>query len=171
MARAATGQSQPLRRDVEINSSAAILWDRKPALGSKESLVLHADFVGSFDGDLTTDRLVAVADDEVAEHVAVGVDRRADDGRLGIDDRIENVVLHDDCCRCAPRRLGMICGDRGNWLAVESDYIVSEYWLVLVFEAVGFGTRHIVLGHDRVDALDPPCRARVDRDDSRRRVW
>ena len=73
---------QPLGRDDEVDA-AVVGGDRQARLRAHERLVLHADLVGALDDDRTVRRRVAVADDQVAEHVAVGMDR----GGVGRDAR------------------------------------------------------------------------------------
>ena len=102
---------QPLRRHDEVDA-AVVGRDREPGLGPHERLVLHADLVGALDDDRPARVGVAAADHEVAEHVAVGVERRRVDRELGVDHRLEHLVVDDDRLARAPRGLGMVGRDR-----------------------------------------------------------
>ena len=63
---------------VEMKSStpAVAVGHRERRLGAHERLVLHADLVGALDDDVADDALGSALDAQVAEDVAVGVDRR-----------------------------------------------------------------------------------------------
>jgi hypothetical protein len=65
---------QPLGGDEEVD--AAVLGGHgQPGLGAEEGLVLHADLVGPLDLYLADGALVAVAEVDAPDEVAVGVDR------------------------------------------------------------------------------------------------
>ena len=65
---------QPLGGDDEVDA-AVVGGDGEARLGAHERLVLHPDLVGALDDDGTARVGIAAADDQLAEHVAVGVQR------------------------------------------------------------------------------------------------
>ena len=67
---------QPLRRDEQLDA-AVVVGHRQPGLGPEEGLVLHADLVVALDDDRRRWRVGSPCRmRDVAEDVAVGVDRR-----------------------------------------------------------------------------------------------
>ena len=67
---------QPLRGDVQLDAGTAGVGHGQRGLQTEERLVLHADLVRALDHDVADQRLVAAHDPLVADHVAVGMDRR-----------------------------------------------------------------------------------------------
>ncbi len=122
--------------DTTRSTPPSSVGDGEAGLGAHERLVLHADLVGALDDDRTARVGVAAADDEVAEHVAVGVQRRRVDRELGVDERLEHFVVDDDRRARAPRGLGMVGGDHRDRLAHVAHDVVGEHRLVAVLEAV-----------------------------------
>ena len=117
---------QPLRRDDEVDA-AVVGGDGEARLGTHERLVLHPDLVGALDDDGTACVGIAAADDQLAEDVAVGVQRRRVRGGVGIGERLEHVVVHDDRRARSARGLGMVGRDRGDRLARVADDVVGEH--------------------------------------------
>ena len=113
---------QPLRGDVQLDAAAARVGDGQRRLEPEERLVLHADLVGALDHDVAGDGRVAATIALVADHVAVGMDRRvaAVDRPLGVGERLEHLVLDDDRVERPAARLGVVGGDRGDRLADDS---------------------------------------------------
>ena len=70
----------------------------------------------------------------MADDVAVGMDRwvAAVDGALGIGERFEHLVLHDDRVQRAPAGLGVIRRDRGDRFADVAHEVAREHRLVLL---------------------------------------
>jgi len=64
----------------------------------------------------------------------------------------------------------MIRCDRCNWLAHVSDYVLSKDRLVLLDEAVGEYTGHIVCSQYATNSVNCVCGARVDVDDAGMRM-
>ena len=139
--RAATGSTTYSSTPPSLASGTA-----SPDSGPEERLVLHADLVGALDDHVAGRVRIAVPDAEVAEHVAVGVDRRgAVDRRLGVDQRLEHLVVDLDGRAGAPAAsLGVVGGHGGDRLAVEAHHVVGEHRLVGVLEAVGRVPGHVV---------------------------
>ena len=156
---------------MQVDAVSAIDRDGQTALGAEERLVLHAHFVGTFNDDVTLNGLVAVTDHQMSKYVALWVDSWCGDGCFGVDEGLEQLVVDHDR-RCGPpSSLGVIGGNCGDGLAVETDHIMSEHRLVLVFEPVGLCARYVVLGDDRMHTYDLPGCAEIDRGDPGRRVW
>ena len=95
---------------------------------------------------------------------------RAGDDRLGIEQRVEHLVLDDDRRERPPAGLGMVGGDGGDRLADVAHDVAREHRLVLVDQAVGELAGHVVGGDDGLDAGDPPRRRHVDAHDAGVRV-
>ncbi len=110
---------QPLGGDVQLDAAAAGIGDRERRLEPEEGLVLHADLVGPLDDDVAGGVGVTAHDALMADHVAVGMDRWVApvDRRLGVEQRVEQLVLDDDRLERPAARLGMIGGDGGDRLA------------------------------------------------------
>ena len=66
---------QPLGRDVELDSRATVVRNGERGFETEEGLILHSDFVGSFDHDLAGNRRISVNDSLVPEDVSFGMDR------------------------------------------------------------------------------------------------
>ena len=112
---------EPLRRHVDVDPALAV-GDREARLGAEERLVLLADLVRARHGHVALGIRVAAVDHHRADDVRPGVvaepvsggrpagmDRLELDGPLGIDDRLELLVLDLDGGGRAPRLLGLLC--------------------------------------------------------------
>ena len=167
---------QPLRGDVDVDAALPV-GHGEPGLGAEEGLILDAELVGALDDDVGLGLGVAVADDDVADDVrarvvevavalrpALGVDRLHLGGALGIDDRVERLVLDLDLGGRAPRLLGVLGGDDRDRLAEVAHAVEREHRLVGELEAVALLAGDVLVREHRVDARAsrPPasCRSR-----------
>ena len=173
---------KPLRRDVDVDSALAVR-DRDPRLGTEEGLILLADLVDAFDGDVPLGIRVAApdhhrADDVGARVVAVPVSHRRPIGverlhlgrALGIGDGLERLVLDANRRSGAACLLGLLGRDDRDRLAEVADAVEGEHGLVGELEAVGLAAGDVVLGDDRVDARHRDRLGDVDLEDPRVRV-
>ena len=140
---------QPLGGDEEVDAAGAVR-NGEPGLRSEERLVLHADLVVAGDDDVRDRVGVAGADLDVAHEVAAGVEPRTVGLQrlLGIDDRLEHVVLDRDLLHRPARRLGVVRGDQGDRLALVADDVDRQDRLVLVLETEVLLARYVVMGED-----------------------
>ena len=160
---------QPLGGDEEVD--AAVLGGHgQPGLGAEEGLVLHADLVGPLDLYLADGALVAVAEVDAPDEVAVGVDRVRRLGLQGVDQRVGGFVVDDDGLEGPAHRGGVVGGDDGDRLALVADHVRGQHRLVGMIEAVGGAAGHVGSGQDGVDAGEGDRRADVDGPDPGRRV-
>ena len=129
---------EPLGGDVQLDTLAAGVRHGERGLEPEERLVLHADLVRALDDDVTDHALVAAHDALVTDDVPVGMDRRmaAVDRGLGVEQRIEQLVVDDDRREGAPARLRMIGGHRGDRLAHVAHDVGREHGLVLADQPV-----------------------------------
>lgn len=95
-------------------------------LGTDRGRVLAADAVQALDDDLAGDVRVPVAQRDVADQIAVGVQRFGGEGLLRVGDRFEDLVLDGDGRGGEPGRVGVVGGDRGDRLAVVADQVGRE---------------------------------------------
>ncbi len=110
---------------------------------------------------------VAAHDALAAQQVAVGMDRRviAGDCHFGVEQRLEQAVLHHDRGEGAAAGLGVIGGhDRHRFADVAHD-AVGEHRLVGGDQPVGELAGHVGGGEHHVHAGDRQRRARVERHD------
>ena len=142
---------QPLRGDVQLDAAAVRVGDGDGRLEPEERLVLHADLVRALDDDVAGGVGVAAHDALVAQHVAVGVDRRvrAVDRRLGVEQRVEHLVVDVDRGQRPPARLRVVGGDGGDGLADVAHELAGEHRLVGGDQPVGRLAGHVVGGDDR----------------------
>ncbi len=156
---------QPLGRDDEIHT-AVTRRGREPRLGPHESLILHPDLVVALDHDRSVRVDVAAPDDEVAEHVAVGMYRALHRlAQLRVDERHEHLAVDDDRCARAARGLGVIGGDDRDRFTGVADDVGREHGLVAMFEPVAVD-RHVAGGQYGVDAVDQQRGTGVDPPDT-----
>ena len=158
---------QPLRGDVQLDAGAVVVGDGERRLEAEERLVLHAELVGALDHDVAGGLGVAAHDALAAQQVAVGMDRRviAGDRHLGIEQRLEHLVLHHDRGEGPPAGLGVIGGDDRHRLADVPHDAVGEHRLVGGDQPVGELAGHVGGGEHHVHAGDRQRRARVERHD------
>ncbi len=91
--------------------------------------------------------------------------------RLGVEERVEHLVLDDDRLECPSARLGMVGGDGRHGLTDVPHDVGREHGLVLVDQPVVHLARHVVGRDHGLDAVDLPGRRRVDAHDPGVRMW
>ena len=155
---------EELRRHEQFDP-AVVGRDRQSGFGAHRRLVLHTDLVGPLDGHVPVDRRVAVADDEVANHVAVGVDGIGDEGDVGIDDRVERLVVHHDRLGRPSGDLGMVGRDDRDRFAQVANLAVGQHGLVGGLETEHRTAGHVIGGEHGMDARHGECGAGFDRAD------
>ncbi len=145
-------------------STPAVLGRARPGpTRGRGRLVLHADLVGALDRRPRPTRArVAVADHQVAEDVAVGVDRRAPSASAasGSTSGVERLVLDGDGGDRPAGRLGVVGRHGGHRLAHVAHDVVGEHRLVGVLEPVHLAAGDVVGGDDGLHAGDPQRRRR-----------
>ena len=162
---------QPLGRDVQVDAPLAIR-DREPRLGPEGRLVLHADLVLAVDDDVGRRRLVAAADLDVAEQVAVRMQVRRPRCKrlLGVDDGLQHLVLDAHRGRGPAGLLGMVGRDERHRLAPVADKIARQHGLVLDLEPVHLLAPHVLVREHCPHAGHGASLGDVDVDDPRVRV-
>jgi hypothetical protein len=131
---------QPLGGDEQLDAGAAGVGDRERRLEAEERLVLHADLVGALDHHVAprwSGRRTRCAGGARRCRSGGSTVRPTDRVTLGVDERVEHLVLDDDRGERTTARLGMVGGDRGHRLADVPHDVAREHRLVLVDEAVG----------------------------------
>ncbi len=138
--------------------------DGQPGLGAQRGLVLHAHVVGALDGDRSRPAglQVAVADDQVPEHVAVGVDGGGVGRGQGVDQRRQLLVGDPDGGRRPAGGLGMVGGHHHHRLTHVAHDLASQHRLIGRLQPVGGRPRHVVGGQHGVHAADAQGRPDVD---------
>jgi len=158
---------QPLGRHDQVDATVLGRCG-EPRLRSHERLVLHADGIRTFDRDRTASRRVTVADEQVPEQVAMGMQRRRCDRRLRIDDRRHDLVVDPDGCGGPTSGVRVIRRHRGYRLAAVPHDVRSEHRLVAHLQAVEGCPGHIFGGEHRCHTGDGERRGDVDGPDVRR---
>lgn len=139
-------------------------------LGTDRGRVLAADAVQALDDDLARDVRVAVAQRDVTDQVAVGVQGLGLEGLLRVGDRFEDLVLDDDRSRGEAGRVGVVGGDRGDRLAVVADQFGREDRAVDHPAAVSTVAGDVLVRDDRAYARHLGGGAGVDGHDAGVRV-
>ena len=173
---------QPLRRDVDVDAALAVR-DRDARLRAEERLVLLADLVDAGDRDVRRRVRVAAPDDERADDVrprvvavavphrrAVRMERLRLGRALGVDDRLERLVLDAHGRGRAPRLLRLLGGDDRDRLAEVAHAVDREHGLVGELEPVRLLAGDVLVREHGVDAGHRDRLGDVDRDDPRVRV-
>lgn len=142
----------------------------EPGLGTDRRRVLAADAVQPLDDDIAHDLRVAVAQRDVADQVAVGVQRFGGEGLLRVGDRFQHLVLDGDGGGGQPGGVGVVGGDRGDRLAVVADQLGGEDGAVHDAASVGALAGYVLVGDDRAYARHLDGGRGVDRQDARVRV-
>ena len=144
---------KPLGGDVEFHAFV-FARHRHARLHAHERLVLHADFVCAFNHDLACGILVAPADGDLAEDVAVGVDRVGCDGFFGIADGGERFVIHDDGIGCFAGGFWVVGGNDGYRFALIADFVFGKHRLVGMLQTEDFAAGDVIVKQNRRDAAD-----------------
>ncbi len=111
----------------EVQLDAAVRARHSQArLGADRGRVLPADLVEALDDHLADRLRVAAAQRQVAEEVAVGVQRRRVEGLLGIGQRLQHLVLDHDRGGRQPGGVGVVGGDGGDRLTVVADHLGGQ---------------------------------------------
>ncbi|CAM5682294.1 hypothetical protein SGRIM128S_04033 [Streptomyces griseomycini] len=139
-------------------------------LGADGGGVLAADAVQALDDDVAGRLGVAVAQRDVPDQVAVGVQRLGLEGLLGVGHRVEHLVLDDDGGGGHPRGVRVVGGDGGDGLAVVAHHLGGEDRPVGRAAAVQRGAGDVLVGDDRADAGHLARVGGVDGHDARVRV-
>lgn len=140
---------------------------RESGLGPDRGGVLTADAVQALDDDLAHRVRVAVAQRDVADQVAVGVERFGREGLLRVGDRFEHLVLDGDRRRGQAGGVGMVGGDRGDRLAVVAYQLGGEDGPVDDTAAVRPVAGDVLMGDDGAYARHLGGGRGVDRQDAR----
>lgn len=139
-------------------------------LGADGCRVLAADAVQALDDDLADDLGVAVAQRDVADQVAVGVQRLGGERLLRVGDRFQHLVLDGDRGSGQPGGVRVVGGDRGDGLAVVADQVGGEDGAVDDAAPVVALAGDVLVGDDRADARHLGGGRGVDRQDAGMRV-
>lgn len=103
--------------EVQLHTAVGARYG-EPRLGADGGRVLAADPVEALDDDLADRVRVAVAQRDVPDQVAVGVQRFGLECLLGVGHRVEYFVLDDDGRRRHARGVRVVGGDCGDGLPV-----------------------------------------------------
>lgn len=139
-------------------------------LGADRCRVLAADAVQALDDDLADDLRIAVAQRDVADQVAVGVQRLGGERLLRVGDRFQHLVLDGDRGSGQSGGVRVVGGDRGNRLAVVAHQVRREDGSVDDAAAVGLLAGDVLVGDDGADARHPDRARGVDGQDAGVRV-
>ena len=144
---------QPLGRDVDVDAALAVRH-REARLRAEERLVLDAELVGARDDDVARCVRVAVPDHQVADDVRarvvavavahrrpVGMERLLRERALGVDHRLERLVLDGDRLERACRLVGVLGRDDRDGLADVPHAVLGEHGLVGELEPVAVADR------------------------------
>ncbi len=138
-------------RGVELHAAVGARHGQS-GLGADGGGVLAADPVQALDHDVAGGFRVAVAERDVPDQVAVGVQGGGAEGLLGVGDRVEELVLDRDRGGGEPCGVGVVGGDGGDGLAVVAYDVVREHRPVGDPAAVRGGAGHVGVGDDGADA-------------------
>ncbi len=174
---------KPLGRDVDVDTAFPVR-DRDARLRAEERLVLLADLVVPGHGDVARRVGIAAPDHDRAHDVRVRVVtvtvahrrpvgmQRLELGRpLGVDDRLERLVLDADRGGSAARLLGLLRGHDRDRLPEVADAVGGKHRLVLELEAVRLLAGNVVLREHRVHAGHAHGSGDVDGDHACVRIW
>lgn len=158
-------------RGGEVQLHAAVgARDGQAGLGADGGRVLAADPVEALDDDLADGVGVAVAQRDVPDQVAVGVQRFGLEGLLWVGHRVEYFVLDDDGRRRHARGVRVVGGDGGDGLPVVAYDLGGEHRAVGSAAAVQFDPGHVLVRDDGPDAGHLTRVGGVDGDDAGVRV-
>ncbi len=142
--------------DVQLHSPVGARH-REPGLRADGRRVLAADAVQPLDDEFAHRLRVAVPQRDVADQVAVGVQRFGLEGLLRVGDRLKDLVLDDDGGGGHARRVGVVGGHGGDGLAVVAYDVGGEDRPVRRPAAVQRVTGHVLV----VMTACSPCISRA----------
>ncbi len=99
----------------------------QPGLGAERGRVLPADLVEALDDDLADGVRVPGAQRQVAEQVAVRVQRRRREGLLGVGHGLQRLVVDRDQTDRQPGGVRVVGGHRGDRLAVVAHHAGGQH--------------------------------------------
>lgn len=139
-------------------------------LGADGRRVLAADAVQALDDHVAGQVGVAVAQRDVADQIAVGVQRLRLEGLLRVGDGIQDLVLDGDGGGGEAGGVGVVGRDGGDGLAVVAYDLGGEDGAVGDEPSVGGVAEDVEMGHHGPYARHFGRRGRVDRQDPGVRV-
>lgn len=157
------------RGEVELHAAVGARY-REARLGADGGGVLAADAVEALDDDVAGRVGVAVTQRDVADQVAVGVQRLGLEGLFGVGHRVEHLVLDDDGRGGQARGVRVVGGDRGDGLAVVAYDLGGEDRAVGPATAQQRAARHVLVRDYGSDAGHLTRVGGVDGRDARVRV-
>ena len=155
---------KPLCRDEQLDTAPVVVRQCECRLQAEECLILHPDFVGSFDDDVPGESLITAHDPLSSNHIAVRVDgrERSGDGIFGVDERTQNVVLDANRSQCSTCGFGMVGSHCSDGFTGVSNDVLGEHRLIARDETVREFAGHVVGGNDRAHAVDGEGTRNVD---------
>ena len=160
---------EPLRGDEQLDAPVAA-GQRQARLGAHEGLILHAHLVVALHLHVAGGVGVAVADRDVADDVAVGVDGRGVGGCGRVGDGLQGLVVDDDGLGGPAGGLGMVGGHQRHRFAAVTHHVAGQHPLVGVLEAVGAAAGNVLVGQHGPHAGDGQGGGDVDGADAGVRV-
>ena len=165
---------QPLRRDVEVDAAVEVR-DGQARLRTEEGWILDAHLEVGLDhdvGPLASRIGVPVPDPNVAHQVPARVDEAvvAVEGDLGIDDRRQLLVLHDDLVERTTGYLRVVSGDDRDRFALVAHLVEGEHRLISHLHAVRLHAWDVVVGEHCGDSGHGQRVGRVEAEDASPRV-
>ena len=155
--------------EVQLHAAVGARY-REARLGADGGRVLAADAVEALHDDLADRVRVAVAQRNVPDQVAVGVQRFGLEGLLRVGHRVEYFVLDDDGRRRHARGVRVVGGDGGDGLPVVAYDLGGEHRAVGSATSVQFDPGHVLVRHDGPYSGHLTRVGGVDGDDARVRV-
>ena len=155
--------------DVQLDAAVGA-GHGESGLGADGGGVLAADAVQALDDDVARGVRVAVAQRDVPDQVAVGVQGLRLECLFRVGDRFEDLVLDDDGGGGHPRGVGVVGGDGRDGLAVVADHLGGEHRPVGSAASVQGGAGDVLVGDDGAHAGHLARVPGVDGDDARVRV-
>jgi hypothetical protein len=157
------------RGDVQLHAAVGA-GHREAGLRADGGRVLAADAVEALDHHLARRLRVAVAQGDVADQVAVGVQGLGREGLLRVGDRFEDLVLDDDRRGRHARRVRVVGRDRREGLPVVAYDVGGEHGAVGRAVTGQRAARDVLVRDDRADAGHLTRVGGVDGDHARVRV-
>ena len=144
---------EPLGGDEQVHP-AVIGRNCQPRLRAEEGLVLHAHLIGALHGDQAVapgGRRVAVAQVDPTDEVAVRMNGCRRLGRRRVDERLGDLVFHDDGVQRPTDCLGMVGSHYGHRFTLVPHLVAGQHRLVAVLEAEGGHSGHVGVRQHGVD--------------------